>query len=236
VAQPQPAAPAKRRSRKGAIAILAAAIIVLLLIGAVLVSAAGRQTTLSLSSDSVVPGASLVVNATNVPANQTGEIQLWSVLHTFAFRSDANGKVAIDITVPRDIGAGDHLVKVCWAGTCHAQSTLHVIASVATATPTPSPSPTTSPSPAARSLALSSSHIRVKTGTLTVAGQHFTPRASVAVSFVQNQTAVVATTSAGPEGNFLATFTIPSWAVLGPAGIKACDSACANASVSVTSS
>jgi serine/threonine-protein kinase len=236
VAQPPPAAPAKRRSRKGAIAILAAAIIVLLLIGAVLVSAAGRQTTLSLSSDSVVPGASLVVNATNVPANQTGEIQLWSVLHTFAFRSDANGKVAIDITVPRDIGAGDHLVKVCWAGTCHAQSTLHVIASVATATPTPSPSPTTSPSPAARSLALSSSHIRVKTGTLTVAGQHFTPRASVAVSFVQNQTAVVATTSAGPEGNFLATFTIPSWAVLGPAGIKACDSACANASVSVTSS
>jgi hypothetical protein len=236
VAQPPPAAPAKRRSRKGAIAILAAAIIVLLLIGAVLVSAAGRQTTLSLSSDSVVPGASLVVNATNVPANQTGEIQLWSVLHTFAFRSDANGKVAIDITVPRDIGAGDHLVKVCWAGTCHAQSTLHVIASVATATPTPSPSPTTSPSPAARSLALSSSHIRVKTGTLTVAGQHFTPRASVAVSFVQNQTAVVATTTAGPEGNFLATFTIPSWAVLGPAGIKACDSACANASVSVTSS
>jgi hypothetical protein len=30
------------------------------------------------------------------------------------------------------------------------------------------------------------------------------------------------------------TFTIPSWAVVGPASVRACDSACAFSSISVT--
>lgn len=236
---PPAAAPAKRRFRKRTIA-LGATVIGILLVFAILVNvAANPETTITLSSTSVVPGESLVIGVSNVPANQAGEIQLWSTLSTYQFQADANGEVSITITVPTDIGVGDHQVKVCWAGTCHAESTLKVLMGIPTPSPSPSASPSAtpsrSPSPAPRALALSSGHIRVKTGTLSVYGQHFTPRAGVAVSFSQGQnTAIVGTTTAGPDGTFLVTFTIPPWAVVGPAAIKGCDTACAYATVPVT--
>ncbi len=236
---PPAAAPTKRRFRKRTIA-LGATVIGILLVFAILVNvAANPETTITLSSTSVVPGESLVIGVSNVPANQAGEIQLWSTLSTYQFQADANGEVSITITVPTDIGVGDHQVKVCWAGTCHAESTLKVLMGIPTPSPSPSASPSAtpsgSPSPAPRALALSSGHIRVKTGTLSVYGQHFTPRAGVAVSFSQGQnTAIVGTTTAGPDGTFLVTFTIPPWAVVGPAAIKGCDTACAYATVPVT--
>jgi hypothetical protein len=236
---PPAAAPTKRRFRKRTIA-LGATVIGILLVFAILVNvAANPETTITLSSTSVVPGESLVIGVSNVPANQAGEIQLWRTLSTYQFQADANGEVSITITVPTDIGVGDHQVKVCWAGTCHAESTLKVLMGIPTPSPSPSASPSAtpsrSPSPAPRALALSSGHIRVKTGTLSVYGQHFTPRAGVAVSFSQGQnTAIVGTTTAGPDGTFLVTFTIPPWAVVGPAAIKGCDTACAYATVPVT--
>jgi hypothetical protein len=211
---------------------------VILLLFAVLVNvAANPETTITLSSASVVPGESLVIGVSNVPANQAGEIQLWSSLNTYPFTADANGEVSITIVVPIDIGVGDHQVKACWGGSCHAQQTLKVLMGIPSPSPTPSasPSPTRSPSPAPRALALSSGHIKVTTGTLSVYGQRFPPNAAVTVTFSQGQnSAVVGTTKAGPDGTWLVTFTIPKWAVVGPAAIKGCDTACAYATVPVT--
>jgi serine/threonine-protein kinase len=229
----------KQRSGKRAFGIVAAVVALLLLVGVVLAALAARQASITLSSATVVPGESLVVSAAHVPANQVGEVQLWSTLHTYPFRADASGAVAIDITVPRDIGVGDHLVKLCWTGTCRAQSTIHVVQGLAASTPSPTAtsSPGISPSPASRALALSSGHVKVKTGSLSVYGLHFASGTSVTLYFAQGSlNPVVATTTTGTDGVFRATFNVPSSATVGPAVIKACDSACAYATVSVTAS
>jgi protein kinase-like protein len=146
----------KRKSRRRLIALIAAAAIVVLLIGTIALLALGTPT-LTLSSSTVAPGEDVVVSATRVPANQAGEIQLHSVIHTFPFKASASGNVAIDITVPRDIGFGDHLVALCYNAGCHAQKTLHVVSRVAFASPTtignvtPGTTPTVNASPTAGS-------------------------------------------------------------------------------------
>ncbi len=155
------AAPPKRGPRMGLRLLIAAGLLVALLLVLVIVwAAAFTPATMALSSSTVVAGDTVVVTADHVPANQSGEIQLFSQPHTFGFRADGAGHVAVDILVPRDIGAGDHLVKICWNGTCHAQQTLTVIARVAQVTPsaaatpaatphsTPTPTATVSPTPA----------------------------------------------------------------------------------------
>ena len=148
MAYPAPGAQpvAVRRSRKRLSAIIAAAAIVLLLISSVVLIAALRTPTLSLSSSTVTAGDSVVVSATNVPANQTGEIQLRSTLHIFTFHADSNGRVSVPIVVPRNIGAGDHSVTICWASRCRNSVTLHVIEpGVALASPTPGTTPGVTP-------------------------------------------------------------------------------------------
>lgn len=151
---------AKRKSRKKLVALLSAAVILaLLVVGLGAWAAAHGPVTLAVSPTTVAPGESIVVTATHVPPNQAGQIELWSVLHTFPFRADSTGQVAVDITIPQNIGLGDHLVKICWSNSCHQQTTLHVVSLVALASPgptgspspspgaTPNPSPTTAPAP-----------------------------------------------------------------------------------------
>jgi hypothetical protein len=151
VAIPWPApadAVAKPRSRRRLIAAVAAAALVLLLIGGAIWYSATRETvTLSLSASTVTAGESVVVTAGHVPADQYGTIQMLSAIHNFPFRADAKGNVSTEITIPRDIGAGDHTVRICWASSCHASTTLHVLEPGATtsATPGASPQPTTTP-------------------------------------------------------------------------------------------
>jgi hypothetical protein len=70
---------------------------------------------------------------------------------------------------------------------------------------------------------------------MTVTGRNFTPKANVVVTFVQGSTRTSRTTAAGADGTFSVTFTIPSWAVVGPASVSGCDTACAFAPVTVTS-
>ena len=154
MAYPAPTQPVtKRRSHKRLYAIVAAVVLLLVLLFTFALVVAARTPTLSLSSTTVRPGDSLVVTASHVPRNQAGEIELWSRLIVFSFRSDGNGDVTREIVVPRDTGIGDHLVKICWNGTCHAQTTLHVISPVAFVSPLPGTSPgitpTTIPSPSA---------------------------------------------------------------------------------------
>jgi hypothetical protein len=148
--------------------LIAAGLIVALLLVLVIVwAAAFTPPTLALSSYTVVAGDSVVVTADRVPANQSGEIQLFSQPHTFGFRADGSGHVAVDILVPRDIGAGDHLVKICWNGTCHAQQTLTVIARVAQATPSAVATPRATPS-ASGAPAPSATHTPTPSSTPTI--------------------------------------------------------------------
>ena len=136
--QPVAAAVAEKKPHRRRRTFIAVGVIVALLLLLLFVRAAtSRSTTLSLSPNTVVAGESVVVSADNVPANQVGEIQLLSTLRTYSFRANASGQVGVTITVPRDIGFGDHLVKICWSSTCHAQQTLHVVSRVALASPTP---------------------------------------------------------------------------------------------------
>ena len=153
-AAPQAAAkPEKRRSRKLTAAIVAAGLIVALLIVAVvarqLISRA--QPTMTIAPTTAVPGEDVVVTASRLPADQSGEIQLHSTLHTYPFRADKSGNLAADITVPLNVGFGDHLVEICWNGSCHVHTTLHVVSRVAFASPTPvanqTPSAAATPTP-----------------------------------------------------------------------------------------
>jgi serine/threonine-protein kinase len=253
--QAAPAAPAApvpiattHRSHRTRNAILAAVGVLLLLTVLLLGVAASRTPTLALSSNPVQAGDHVVVSATRLPANQEGEIQLLSPVKVFPFQADGSGNTSVDVVVPRDIGTGDHIVRICWNSACHTQVTLHVTAPVALVTPSPgsSPSPTPlptsgaspSPSAVARSLALSSNHIVVHSGKMTVKGFHFTPGQSVTLTFIQassNTSKVVATATVGTDATFLQTYTVPSSATVGSAYIRACDAGgCAFASFSVT--
>jgi len=146
-----PPAPRRRLGRRSLIG-LAAALLLVLALGVCAVAA--NATTLSVNPSRVAPGGTVHVTASHVPANQAGEIQLHSVVHSYAFLADSSGKVAMDITVPDDIDAGTHAVKICWNNACYKDAALRVVTgtaslpspgSPASVSPTPSSSPTTRP-------------------------------------------------------------------------------------------
>ena len=143
-----PAQPEKHTRRRLAIG-LAALLVLLLLMGVCAVVA--QATTLTVSPDRVAPGGTVHVSAGRVPANQLGEIQLHSVVHTYPFRADANGQVSMDIDIPFDEELGDHVVKICWDNTCHKDAPLKVVSGGgAQGSPTPpgaSPRPTATAKP-----------------------------------------------------------------------------------------
>jgi Protein kinase domain len=138
------AAKPKRRFNRRWLVGVAAILLLALLMGVCAVAASA--TTLTLNPDSVAPGGTVAVSATHVPAGQVGEIQLWSILRRTPFRADSNGDVSVDISVPHDIALGDHIVKICWSGTCHKQAPLLVVSEVALApTPVATSAPQTTP-------------------------------------------------------------------------------------------
>jgi len=139
-----------KRSRRTPYAIGAALLIAFLLIAGYCGYKALATPTLALSPATVRAGDQVVVTARHVPANQAGEIQLRSAVYSFPFRSNRNGDVTAMLTVPGDTPIGDHTVRICWNGGCHAQATLHVVTAVALVGPTATPSlaPGQSPSPA----------------------------------------------------------------------------------------
>ena len=146
VASTMPLAPtkplAKQRSRKGLMALAAAAaLLVLLIVGTTGYFATRQRLALSVSPSTVVAGHTVVVTASHVPANQSGEIRLFSTVRTFAFQADAGGTVSVPLTIPSDIGAGDHTVSICWAAVCRASARLRVIQPAAFVTPSAGASP-----------------------------------------------------------------------------------------------
>src|SRR5438093_1931903 len=136
----------KHTRRRVAIGV-AALLILLLLLGVCAVVA--QATTLTVSPTRAARGETVRVTATHVPANQAGEVQLHSVVHTFPFQADSQGQVAIDMAVPGDVELGQHVVKICWNNTCHKDAMLRVVADAGEVLPSPSSggSPGTSPSP-----------------------------------------------------------------------------------------
>jgi tRNA A-37 threonylcarbamoyl transferase component Bud32 len=135
----------KRRRRRTLLAIGAAVLLLLLLTSGIFVFEAMLPPTLDVSPKIATFGEHVVVTSTHVPRDQTGEIRLESVLHTFPFRADSSGNVSAELAVPYDIATGDHILRICWNGQCRAQTTLRVVAGVADVSPLPGSSPTSSP-------------------------------------------------------------------------------------------
>jgi len=152
VAYPSPPPVPARKSHRGRNTILIAAALIVLLIVGVAGYLAGRPApVVSLSPSTVAAGDSVLLSASNLPANQSGEIRLHSALQVFPFRADSYGNVRQNITVPRDAGIGGHTIQVCWASSCHLTAIVQVLEPVAPVTPptqpTSTPSPPASPSP-----------------------------------------------------------------------------------------
>ena len=130
--------------------IVAAFLILVLVLGTAAYFVLAGPTTLSVSRTTLSPGEGLVVTATHVPRDQAGELQLHSVLRTYPFRADGNGRVRGTIFLPLDLELGQHRLGICWNGACHAEVTLNVVGSgLAETSPLPgsSPSPTSTPIP-----------------------------------------------------------------------------------------
>jgi len=149
IPHPAPAGPAAHRDRRRPIAVVVAAtVLVLLVIGAIWYATRPPSPTLWLSASTVNAGEKVLVKATHLPANEIGTVQLLSAVSDFPFRADASGNVSVDITVPKDIDTGDHIVRICWASACPASAILHVLAApVALTSPSPGATPSAAPSP-----------------------------------------------------------------------------------------
>jgi serine/threonine-protein kinase len=238
---PPPGAAPRPRRRRSMIALIALGLILILAAGGVAASSIlNKPATISVSPDTVVAGNTVVVTASNVPPNQVGEVQLWSTERIVPFRADGNGNVSITLDIPRYLEPGDHLVKVCWGGVCHADQVLHVMAALAT--PSPSPSASSSPthpatpsaSPTANAPVVEVLSSSVKPGDSESVGGRYFPGTSVAIYFVQGASVVGLGTAPISSGRFLATVRIPSSAKSGAAAIRVCyTGGCAYATISV---
>ncbi|HVS47272.1 MAG TPA: serine/threonine-protein kinase [Candidatus Dormibacteraeota bacterium] len=211
VAYPSPPPPVvKKKSRKGLVAAATAAVLILVLVaGTVGYIATHQAPALSLSPSTVAAGDTVLVTAGHVPANQDGEIRLFSPVHTYPFHADANGNVSATITIPQDIGIGDHTVHICWASICRVSAILHVLEPVAVVTPSPtsepSPSPTPTPSPKAVVTLVSIS----ATGNFTVRLQNFTVGTPAALVVSQKDTSHFAGNVTVTSSDFRATVRTP---------------------------
>ena len=139
----------RKPRRRGLLWIGAVMLALLLLLGVTAAFIVGRAPRVDVAPTVVARGDFVRVTAANLPAYQAGELQLHSVIHTFAFRATRDGTVDQQIEVPFDVELGDHRIDLCWNKACRASTQLRVIAGgsgVALASPT-APSSATSPSP-----------------------------------------------------------------------------------------
>jgi serine/threonine protein kinase len=215
------AARREARTRRFVIAAIAVLVLAAVIVGVVGFVLRGSPTAaLSLSSSSVHAGDPLTVTASHLPANQNGEIQLRSLLHTYPFTADGNGNVNVEITVPVDAGIGDHTVSICWSGVCYAHTTLAVTAALVL----PSPSPTATPVATRPSVTLSASAVRIG-GLLTISGHNFDPSKPATVVIYQGalpHKLVSAPVDVASDGTFVVRVKIPVSVKPGSAEIVAC--------------
>ena len=243
--------PSRRPRRRLMFAIGAIVLVLLLLTGGVLAYGATRPTSLAVTPAIVHAGDHVVVSAHHVPRNQVGELQLAGTDHTASFKASANGDVSQEFVVPRDTSPGGYIVRICWAGACHASATLTVIAPVAFVSPAaspgaslPSPTPTaqSSPTPASSPKPTPAISVAPSTGILPassvkVTGANFTPHEGVSMLLRQQGKTDHSLGSAvtGATGAFSQSVQIPATTAPGPATVIACDTSrnCASATISV---
>jgi len=139
--QPRP----KRRIGRRVMAAIAGAVLLLLIMG-VCAYEVLPGTGLQVSPNPAARGELITITAARVPANQAGEIEFLSVIHTYSFQANSNGDVREQITVPSDVELGMHTVKLCWQDACHRSTQLRVVAG-GVAFESPSPIGDTSPTP-----------------------------------------------------------------------------------------
>jgi serine/threonine protein kinase len=209
--------PRMRRFVIAALAVLALAALIVAVVGYWL--AASSPPALALSSSTVRAGAAITVTASHLPANQSGEIQLRSVLHTFPFTADSSGNASVEITVPLDAGIGDHTVSICWSGVCYVQTQIVVIAPFL-----PSPSPSATPVALRPSIILSTSIVKIG-GPLTITGHNFDPSKPASVVIYEGSvphTLVTAPVGVASDGTFVVRVKIPATLKAGRGEIVAC--------------
>ena len=231
---------ATRPRRWGRWIALGAIVLILLAVIGAAAFFVNQPLSLSLSTTVVNPGDSLIVTADHLPSNQAGEIQLLSNLLVFPFSANLIGRVTRQVDIPYDIDAGDHLLRVCWNGSCPLSTFFRVNGTTPVETPSPSPSPIGPPSSAATlapTITVSPATGIVPARTLvTVDGSDFTPNHTVVIYVVESgKPTQVSTAVSGPAGNFIKKFTLPPGTPAGAAAITACDAAdhCGSAPVSI---
>ncbi|HXD81966.1 MAG TPA: serine/threonine-protein kinase [Candidatus Acidoferrum sp.] len=213
VAYPSPPPIPKPRSHRGRNAILIAAALVVLLIVGIAGYLTGRPNpVVSLTPSTVAAGDSVLLTASNLPANQSGEIRLHSELRVFQFQTDSYGNLRQSIAIPRNAGIGGHTIQVCWASVCHLTAILQVLEPVALATPTPtetasptaSPTPASTPSQSPRPTSSLQPYISVpsisKTKGFTVAFHNFLFVGTWTVDVIQSGKSYLAGSAAVPGG------------------------------------
>jgi serine/threonine protein kinase len=216
-----PAIAARRRSRtqRNVVAAIAVLVLLALIVGVVaFVLADVFKPTLSLSSPTVRAGGIVTVSANHLPANQGGEIELFSVLQTFPFTADGTGNVSAQVTVPPDSGIGDHIVRLCWNGSCPVETVLHVTAALVLPSPSPSPGATRP------SITISTSTAKIG-GPLTISGGGFDRAKPASLAILQGtkrHLLVSRPIGVRSDGTFVVTITIPSSVSPGAAEIVAC--------------
>jgi serine/threonine protein kinase len=153
-----PVTPARKKTHWAAI--LATIVILLVLAGlgylAWLLTHPAQTASMTLSSSVTAAGRSVVINASHLPANQAGTVQIQSNSRQIGiFQADQAGNLSQSVVVPQDTSAGDHLISLCWSGNCPVNATLQVTAPPPTQRPqrsprvSPSPVPTASPTASA---------------------------------------------------------------------------------------
>jgi len=250
LAYPSPPPPlAKKKSRKGLFAGVAGVMVLILaLVGLGIYEYLNQPLQLTVTPSTVVAGDSILVTASHLPANQAGEIQVWSQRRIVPFHAGPGGNVVVQVSIPRDLEVGEHLVMICWNGACHSQQKLQVLAPVALPTPiapaSPSPAASSSPSPSpiatpAASLSISKTSVPMYS-TIYLSGVHFSSSRAVTIALFDPASSTLtleswsAVTTSG--GGFGRTITLPATALAGNARITACDSdrVCATAYLKVT--
>jgi hypothetical protein len=100
-----------------------------------------------LSTTRAHVGDSLVITASNLPANQAGMIDLHSDPQQIGtFRADGHGNLREEVVIPQDAAIGDHLVTLCWEDGCHGGARVTIVDA---GTPTTTATPAAQGSPAA---------------------------------------------------------------------------------------
>jgi len=130
-AAPVPAVAASmvpRRRRTPLLAAIAALLIVALVIGAVaFVRDRGEPVAGSLSPMTAQGGDTVVVSARNLPAGQNGVVRALTPARDLgSFHANRQGQVEQGVVIPGDEPAGDHIVQLCWSGSCHDLATVKV--------------------------------------------------------------------------------------------------------------